>query len=82
MFEDDLRACPAGSISRGGQARRKAAGGGLGGKAVGAIENETAEAIPGIDVDLIRMLAERLSKADLDAARLRSIAAQFLELNI
>jgi hypothetical protein len=34
------------------------------GKAVGATENETAEAIPGIDVDLIRMLAECLSKAD------------------
>ncbi len=40
-----------------------------------------AEALPELDADLIRVLAERLSKEDSDAARLRSIIAQVVALN-
>jgi plasmid stabilization system protein ParE len=44
-------------------------------------EGEPAEAFPELDADLIRVLAERLSKEDSDATRLRSIIAQVVALN-
>jgi len=50
-------------------------------KAVEPNEGESAEAQPALDADLIRVLAERLSKEDSDAARLRSIIAQVVALN-
>jgi integrase len=44
-------------------------------------DNAAPEAIPEFDADLIRVLAERLSKEDSDAARLRSIITQVVALN-
>jgi integrase len=54
----------------------------LEGKAVEATkEGGTGEAIPELDAELIRVLAERLSKEDPDATRLRAIIAQVVALN-
>ena len=53
----------------------------LEGKAVEEKEDETAKASPEVDADLIRVLAERLSKEDTDATRLRAILAQVIALN-
>ena len=53
----------------------------LEGKAAEPKEGESAEALPELDADLIRVLAERLSKEDSDATRLRSIIAQVVALN-
>ena len=47
----------------------------LEGKAAGPKEGEPFEALPEFDADLIRALAERLSKEDSHATRLRSIIA-------
>jgi integrase len=52
----------------------------LEGKAPEAKDGEASEAFPELDADLIRVLAERLSKKDSDAARLRSIIAQVVLL--
>jgi integrase len=53
----------------------------LEGKAIEPQDAETGEAPPEFDADLIRVLAERLSKEDSDAARLRAIMAQVVALN-
>ena len=53
----------------------------LEGKAAEPKERESAEALPELDADLIRVLAERLSKQNSDATRLRSIIAQVVALN-
>ncbi|MDR3528687.1 MAG: integrase arm-type DNA-binding domain-containing protein [Rhizomicrobium sp.] len=50
-------------------------------KAVEKNQDETAKAGPEVDADLIRVLAERLSKEDSDATRLRAILAQVIALN-
>jgi integrase len=49
--------------------------------AIEAQDAESGEALPELDADLIRVLAERLSKEDSDAARLRAIMAQVVALN-
>lgn len=53
----------------------------LQGKPAQAKDDETLEAVPALDADLIRVLAERPSKDDSDASRLRSIVAQVLARN-
>ncbi len=53
----------------------------LEGKGVQEEGGDTAEAPPELNANLIRVLAERLSKDDNDAARLRSILAQVVALN-
>ena len=39
-------------------------------------DDKPADGLPELDADLIRALAERLSKEGVDSARLRSIVAQ------
>jgi len=53
----------------------------LEGKSAEEGEGATAEALPEFNADLLRVLAERLSKEDSDASRLRSIIAQVVALN-
>ena len=53
----------------------------LEGKAVEPPNGDFADDIPELDADLIRALAERLSKEGADAARLRAIIAQVVALN-
>jgi hypothetical protein len=50
--------------------------------AVAGVEaGDSADDVPKLDADLIRALAERLSKRGSDAARLRAIIAQVVALN-
>jgi len=44
-------------------------------------EDVPADGLPALDADLIRALAQRLSKEGADAARLRSIVAQVMEIS-
>ena len=53
----------------------------LEGKPTEANESQAPGIVPTLDADLIRALAERLSKEDSDASRLRSIIAQVVALN-
>lgn len=53
----------------------------LEGKPAEASESQKPGVVPTLDADLIRVLAERLSKEDSDASRLRSIIAQVVALN-
>jgi integrase len=53
----------------------------LEGKAVEPTSGDSADEVPELDADLIRVLAERLSKEGADAARLRAIIAQVVALN-
>ena len=50
----------------------------LAGKAVNQGDDKPTEGLPELDADLIRALAERLSKEGMDSARLRSIVAQVI----
>jgi len=54
----------------------------LEGKTAEAKQGGTAEALPALDADLIRVLAEQLSKESSDVDRLRSIIAQVVALNM
>jgi hypothetical protein len=53
----------------------------LEGKAAHSKDDDSADDTPELDADLIRMLAERLSKGGSDATRLRAIVAQVVALN-
>ncbi len=53
----------------------------LEGKAAEKNKDEPVYASPEVDAELIRVLAERLSKGDSNAARLRAILAQVIALN-
>jgi hypothetical protein len=53
----------------------------LEGKAVEPSNGDSADDVPELDAELIRVLAERLSKEGSDAARLRAIIAQVVALN-
>jgi plasmid stabilization system protein ParE len=53
----------------------------LDGRAARAKDGDSADDVPELDADLIRVLAERLSKEGSDAARLRAIIAQVIALN-
>jgi integrase len=50
----------------------------LNGKKADQREDEAADGLPELDADLIRALAERLSKEGADSVRLRSIVAQVI----
>ena len=53
----------------------------LEGRAAQSKDCDSADDVPELDADLIRVLAERLSKEGSDAARLRAIMAQVVALN-
>jgi integrase len=53
----------------------------LEGKAAELKDSDSADDVPELDADLIRALAERLSKEGSNAARLRAIIAQVVALN-
>ena len=53
----------------------------LEGRAAQSKDGDPADDVPELDADLIRVLAERLSKEGSDAARLRAIIAQAVALN-
>jgi hypothetical protein len=53
----------------------------LEGKAAQSKDGDSGHDVPELDADLIRVLAERLSKEGPDAGRLRAIIAQVVALN-
>ena len=53
----------------------------LDGKAAQSKDGDSADDVPELDAELIRVLAERLSKEGPDATRLRAIMAQAVALN-
>jgi Phage integrase family len=53
----------------------------LEGKTVESKGSDSTDDVPELDADLIRALAERLSKEGSDATRLRAIMAQVVALN-
>jgi hypothetical protein len=53
----------------------------LEGRASQSKDSDSADDVPELDADLIRVLAERLSKEGSDAARLRAIIAQVVALS-
>jgi hypothetical protein len=53
----------------------------LEGRAAQSNDGDSADDVPDLDAELIRVLAERLSKEGSDAARLRAIMAQVVALN-
>ena len=53
----------------------------LEGRATQSNDGDSADDVPELDADSIRVLAERLSKEGSDAGRLRAIIAQVVALN-